>query len=109
MAPPLVSIVRVLHRVMVRLVCAACGAMVGGEAYGAIARVLQAMQRVMGELQRMLKVVQWAMMSLVMSMGRVLQVMDRVMVPLVMRMAREGAAGNVWVMVPLVMSMVRMM
>ena len=50
MAPLFVSIVRVLHRVRVRLVCAAGGATGGGEACGAVARVLQAMRRAMGEL-----------------------------------------------------------
>ena len=47
MAPPFVSMVRVLHRVMVRLLCAAGGATGGG---GAAAGVLQAMQRLLGEL-----------------------------------------------------------
>ena len=72
---------------MVRLVCVACGATVGGKAYGAVARVLQLMQQVMGELQRLRKMVQWAMLSLVRSMVRV-------MVPLVMPMAGGGAAGD---------------
>ena len=47
MAPPFLSILRVLYRVMVRLVCAAGGAMAGG---GAVARVLQTMQRLVAEL-----------------------------------------------------------
>ena len=93
MAPTFVSIVRMLHRVVVRLVCVARGATGGGDAGGPVARVLQAMQRVMGELQRVLQVVQWAVVPLVMSMVRVLQMMDRVMVLLVMPMAREGALG----------------
>ena len=46
MALPFMSIVRVLHRVMVRLLCAAGGATGDGEAGGAVARMLQAMQRV---------------------------------------------------------------
>ena len=58
-ALPLVSIVRVLHRVVVRLVCAAGGATGGGEAGSAVARVLQAMQRVMGELQWVLQIVRF--------------------------------------------------
>ena len=40
---PFVSIVRVLYGVMVRLVCAAGCGTGGGEARGAVARVLQAM------------------------------------------------------------------
>ena len=75
-APPFVSIMRVLQRVTVRPVCAVGDATGGGGA---------------GEG---LPVVQPVMVSLLMSMVRVLQVMDRVTVLLVMPMAGEGVAGD---------------
>ena len=76
---------------MLRLVCAAGGATGAG---GAVAGLLQAMQRVVGELWKVLPGGQRAMVSLLMSMVRALQVIDLVMVPLVMPMAGEGAAGD---------------
>ena len=103
-----VSMVRVpqaMHRVMAP-VCAAGGATGGGEAGHSVARMLQAMQRVIWELQSVLQVVQWAMVPLVMSMVWVLRVMDRVMVPLVTLMTSEGAAGIVVADDALAMSMV---
>ena len=95
MALPFVSIVRVLPGVVVRLVCAADGATGGGEAGGAIAWVLQAMQRVMGELQRVLQVVQLAVVPLVMSMVRVLQVMAMMWKGADVVAVGDGAVGDV--------------
>ena len=53
-----------------------------------IASVLQAMQRVIGGMQRALQQVQWATVPLVTSMVRMLQVMKWVDVPLAILMAR---------------------
>ena len=75
---PMVRVTEAIHRVTVRPVCAV------GDALG----------KGGGEPERVLPLLQRAMVVLVMSMVRVPQVMDRVMVLLVMPMAGEGIAGD---------------